>query len=210
MDPSARLSHDAIESQANSASSRAFVPQTEAAIRHEGVCEGLRQRVKEYERETLALHAELEEARMQPHRSRLQPTRRSVTHKFAIGGHEGYMTVGLFEDNRPGELFLTMAKEGSTIGGLMDTVGILTSLALQYGVSVETLARKFEHVSFEPSGWTGNQDIRRASSVIDYIFRWLGMEFSELYRREKLAAYGRTNDHQPLVNVAYEENTAST
>ena len=75
------------------------------------------------------------------------------------------------------------------MGGLMDTIGILTSLALQYGVPVETLARKFEHVSFEPSGWTRDPAIRRASSVIDYIFRWLGMQFSEPYRQEKLAAY---------------------
>ena len=87
-----------------------------------------------------------------------------------------------------------MAKEGSTIGGLMDTVGILTSLALQYGVSVETLARKFEHVSFEPSGWTKQPNIRRASSVIDYVFRWLGLHFSEAYREEKLSA-SEMNQH---------------
>lgn len=114
-------------------------------------------------------------------------TRSSITHKFAIDQHEGYITVGLFDDNRPGELFIRMAKEGSTMGGLMDTIGILTSLALQYGVPVETLARKFEHVSFEPSGWTRNPTIRRASSVIDYIFRWLAMQFSEAYQQEKSA-----------------------
>ena len=116
-----------------------------------------------------------------------------------MGQHEGYITVGLYDDHRPGELFLTMAKEGSTIGGLMDTIGILTSLALQYGVPVETLARKFEHVSFEPSGWTRDPAIRRASSVIDYIFRWLGMQFSETYRQEKLAVNGCESDHQPPI-----------
>ncbi len=150
--------------------------------------EQLARRIGELEEQLEALQAELEKARKQPHRSRLQPTRRSLTHKFAVGGHEGYMTVGLFEDNRPGELFLTVAKEGSTVGGLMDTVGILTSLALQYGVPVETLAHKFEYVSFEPSGWTANKAIRRASSIIDYVFRWLGVEFSESYRQAKLEA----------------------
>jgi ribonucleoside-diphosphate reductase alpha chain len=130
-----------------------------------------------------------------PNRKRLPATRNSITHKFKVGQHEGYMTVGLYDDGQPGELFLTMAKEGSTIGGLMDTIGILTSLALQYGVPADTLARKFEHVSFEPSGWTGNLDIRRASSVIDYIFRWLGMRFSDTYRQEKSLAYGSSNDH---------------
>ncbi len=96
--------------------------------------------------------------------------------------------MGLYEDGRPGKLFLTMAKEGGTIGGLMDTVGILTSLALQHGVSVETLARKFEHAGFEPSGWTRNPEMRRAASTVDYVFRWLGMQFSETYRHEKLNA----------------------
>ena len=149
----------------------------------------LRKRIEELELASQLLSDELNKARTSPHRSRLQMTRSSITHKFAIDQHEGYITVGLFDDNRPGELFLRMAKEGSTMGGLMDTIGILTSLALQYGVPVETLARKFEHVSFEPSGWTRDPAIRRASSVIDYIFRWLGMQFSESYRQEKLAAY---------------------
>lgn len=150
----------------------------------------LRHRIAELEQEARVLRDELGKARETPHRKRLQATRHSLTHKFAIAQHEGYMTVGLFDDSRPGELFLTMAKEGSTIGGLMDTIGILTSLALQHGVPVETLARKFEHVRFEPSGWTRDPTIRRASSVIDYIFRWLGMQFSEDYRQEKLTACG--------------------
>jgi hypothetical protein len=152
--------------------------------------EHARERIRQLEEEINRLRDELEHARIRLHRERLPATRRSLTHKFAVGQHEGYLTVGLYDDHRPGELFLTMAKEGSTIGGLIDTIGILTSLTLQYGVSVETLARKFEHVSFEPSGWTREPTIRRASSVVDYIFRWLGMQFSEAYRREKLAACG--------------------
>jgi len=161
--------------------------------------EELQGRLHELEGEAQRLRAELERAHRRPNRERLPATRQSVTHKFTVGQHEGYMTVGLFDDNRPGELFLTMAKEGSTIGGLMDTIGILTSLALQYGVSVETLARKFEHVSFEPSGWTRHPTIRRASSVIDYIFRWLGTQFSEAYRQEKLAAIAPEDDHSPPI-----------
>lgn len=113
-----------------------------------------------------------------PSRRRLPDTRASITHKFNISGHEGYITVGLFDDGRPGEVFLKMAKEGSTISGLMDTIGILTSLALQYGVPIETLAAKFEHSRFEPLGWTSNPVIGEASSLVDYLFRWLRMEFA--------------------------------
>ncbi|MBI3866533.1 MAG: vitamin B12-dependent ribonucleotide reductase [Planctomycetia bacterium] len=117
-----------------------------------------------------------------PFRRHLPATRRSLTHKFSVGGHEGYITVGLFEDGKPGELFITMAKEGSTIGGLMDTIGTLTSLSLQYGVPIEAMVNKFAHMRFEPAGWTGNPDIPNAKSVPDYIFRWLGMEFVPGYR----------------------------
>ena len=117
-----------------------------------------------------------------PVRRRLPATRQSLTHKFSVGGHDGYITVGLFEDGTPGELFITMAKEGSTIGGLMDTIGTLTSMALQYGVPLGDLISKFTHMRFEPSGWTGNPDIPNAKSVVDYIFRWLGIEFLEGYR----------------------------
>jgi ribonucleoside-diphosphate reductase alpha chain len=117
-----------------------------------------------------------------PFRRHLPATRHSLTHKFSVGGHEGYVTVGLFEDGQPGELFITMAKEGSTIGGLMDTIGTLTSMALQYGVPLKALVTKFAHMRFEPSGWTGNPDIPNAKSVPDYIFRWLGMEFIPGFR----------------------------
>lgn len=119
-----------------------------------------------------------------PVRRRMPDTRRSITHKFDIAGHEGYLTVGLFEDGQPGELFVIMAKEGSTIGGLMDTIGTLVSLALQYGVPLETLVKKFSHARFEPSGFTKNPEIRVAKSVVDYLFRWLGIQFIPGYRRD--------------------------
>ena len=108
----------------------------------------------------------------------------AVNHKFNITGHEGYLNVGLFEDGQPGELFITMAKEGSTIGGLMDTIATLTSMALQYGVPLEALVRKFSHQRFEPSGFTKNREIPTASSLTDYIFRWLAFRFLPGYREE--------------------------
>ncbi|HCK40422.1 MAG TPA: vitamin B12-dependent ribonucleotide reductase [Planctomycetaceae bacterium] len=117
-----------------------------------------------------------------PRRERLPDTRQSITHKFSISGHEGYITVGLFEDGRPGELFITMAKEGSTIGGLMDAFGTAVSMSLQYGVPLEDYVRKFSHMRFEPLGFTKNPDIRIAKSLIDYIFRWLGNEFLPGYK----------------------------
>ena len=122
----------------------------------------------------------------QPLRRRLPDTRTAITHKFDVAGHEGYLTVGLFEDGQPGELFITMAKEGSTIGGLMDCIGTLTSMALQYGVPLEALARKFAHQRFEPSGFTKNPEIRNASSIIDYVFRWLALEFCPQLPRGRL------------------------
>ena len=117
-----------------------------------------------------------------PLRRRLPDTRDAKTHKFDVAGHEGYITVGLYEDGSPGEVFITMAKEGSTIGGLMDTIATLVSVSLQYGVGVESLVRKFEHVRYEPSGMTRNPEIPFAKSLTDYIFRWLAMEFIPGYR----------------------------
>ena len=117
-----------------------------------------------------------------PMRRRLSDTRSSITHKFNVAGHEGYLTVGLYDDGLPGELFITMAKEGSTIGGLMDSLGTATSVALQYGVPVESLVNKFTHQRFEPAGMTANRDIPFAKSLVDYIFRWLGMQFIPGYR----------------------------
>jgi ribonucleoside-diphosphate reductase alpha chain len=117
-----------------------------------------------------------------PRRERLPHTRRSLTHKFNIQGHEGYVTVGFYLDGRPGEVFITMAKEGSTIGGLMDVLGTSISIGLQYGVPLEVFVNKFAHSRFEPAGFTQNPDIPIAKSVADYIFRWLGMEFIPGYR----------------------------
>ncbi len=125
-------------------------------------------------------------------RLRLPDTRLSLTHKFTIDGHEGYLIVGLNEDGWPGEAFIKMAKQGSTVRGLMDAIGVLTSLALQYGVPVETLAEKFEFARFEPAGWTKNPEIGYALSVIDYVFRWLGCQFSDEYR----------TNHPPLPSLA--------
>lgn len=135
-------------------------------------------RIKELE----ALVAHLRNDAGKPMRRRLPETRRAVTHKFSIADHEGYLTVGLFADQQPGELFVTMAKEGSTIGGLMDTIGALTSMALQYGVPLESLVRKFAYQRFEPSGFTRNADIRNAASIIDYVFRWMAIEFLPGFR----------------------------
>jgi ribonucleoside-diphosphate reductase alpha chain len=118
----------------------------------------------------------------QPVRRRLAATRQSLTHKFSVGGHEGYITVGLFEDGSPGELFITMAKEGSTIGGLMDVIGTQTSLGIQYGVPLRVFVDKFSHTRFEPSGWTTNPEIPHAKSVVDYIYRWMGIQFIPGYR----------------------------
>jgi ribonucleoside-diphosphate reductase alpha chain len=112
-----------------------------------------------------------------PRRHRLPDERQSITHKFDIGGHEGYITVGLYEDGQPGELFLTMAKEGSTISGFADAFAQAISYALQYGVPLQDLVDKFSHVRFEPSGMTRNPDIRFAKSIVDYIFRWLAAKF---------------------------------
>ncbi len=121
-----------------------------------------------------------------PRRERLPDTRKSVTHKFSVAGHEGYITVGLYDDGRPGELFITMAKEGSTIGGLMDCFGTAVSMSLQYGVPLEVYVSKFSHTRFEPMGHTKNPDIRIATSIVDYIFRWLGITFLPGYREATL------------------------
>ncbi len=136
----------------------------------------------ELEARILELEQELAVANGKPARHRMPDTRMSLTHRFEIAGHEGYITVGLFEDGMPGELFVTMSKEGSTIGGLMDTVGTLTSIALQYGVPLDNLVKKFAYQRFEPSGFTKNPDIRNATSIADYVFRWLGIQFIKGYK----------------------------
>ena len=112
-----------------------------------------------------------------PYRKRLADERQAITHKFSVAGHEGYLTVGLFDDGQPGEIFITMSKEGSTLSGLMDSFATMVSLALQYGVPIKVLTNKFTHTRFEPSGVTNNKDIRFAKSIVDYIFRWMALKF---------------------------------
>ena len=142
----------------------------------------------------------------QPVRHRMPDTRMSLTHRFEIAGHEGYITVGLYEDHQPGELFITMSKEGSTIGGLMDTVGTLTSIALQYGVPLESLAKKFAYQRFEPSGFTKNPDIRNATSITDYVFRWLACQFIKGYKEATSPSRGQTE--LPLKEIGEMEKKA--
>jgi ribonucleoside-diphosphate reductase alpha chain len=122
-----------------------------------------------------AVAAESKEARALRHK--LPDERRSITHKFDIAGHEGYITAGMYEDGQPGEIFITMSKEGSTISGLMDSFATAISMALQYGVPLRVLVDKFSHMRFEPSGFTKNPDIPMAKSIMDYIFRWLASKF---------------------------------
>lgn len=117
------------------------------------------------------------EAPFKPFRRRMPATRQSITHKFDVAGHQGYLTVGLYEDGAPGELFITMAKEGSTVGGTMDAFGTAISLCLQYGVPANALIEKFSHSRFEPSGFTKNQEIPFAKSIVDYIFQWMAKTF---------------------------------
>jgi ribonucleoside-diphosphate reductase alpha chain len=107
----------------------------------------------------------------------LPDERRAITHKFSIDGHEGYLTVGLYEDGSPGEIFIVMSKEGSTISGLMDAFATAVSISLQYGVPLADLVFKFAHMRFEPSGFTKHPQIRIAKSIIDYLFRWLALKF---------------------------------
>ena len=116
---------------------------------------------------------------LEPYRRHLPDERPALTHKFRVGEQEGYLTVGLYEDGAPGEVFVRIAKEGSTVSGLMDAVAVLTSIALQYGVSLEKLAAKLEQTRFEPYGPTGNPDVPFATSIVDYIFRWLRLHFED-------------------------------
>jgi ribonucleoside-diphosphate reductase alpha chain len=127
-----------------------------------------------------------------PHRRRLPAERTAVTHKFDIAGHEGYLTVGLYADGQPGEMFVRMAKEGSTVAGLMDSFAISVSVALQYGVPLRDLVAKFAHVRFEPSGFTGNAEIPIAKSIVDYIFRWLGSRFLSVDEKANLGLIDRS------------------
>jgi len=110
-------------------------------------------------------------------RHRLPDERAAITHHFSVGGHEGYLTVGLYPDGQPGEIFIRMAKEGSTIAGLMECFGTVVSVSLQHGVPLKVLCDKLSHTRFEPSGWTGNPQIGFAKSIMDLLFRWLELRF---------------------------------
>ena len=157
--------------------------------------------------EELALENEALRQRLQaPTRQPMTDTRMSLTHKFEIAGHKGYLTVGFYPDRRPGEIFIQMSKEGSTIGGLMDTVATLTSIALQYGVPLEQLVNKFAYQRFEPSGFTKNPDIRTAFSITDYVFRWMGCEFIQGYRKATSTDHGQ--GELPMSEIAEMEQTA--
>ena len=163
----------------------------------------LEESLKEAQVKTQVIERVVERIIERPMRRRLPDTRQSLTHKFNVAGHEGYLIVGLYEDNSPGELFITMAKEGSTIGGLMDSLGTAISVALQYGVPVNSLVNKFAHQRFEPMGMTANSDIPFAKSLVDYIFRWLGLQFVEGYREQNLP-------RRPAATATKEESCNST
>ena len=128
--------------------------------------------------EKAALEAQLDEARNGRQSKRSMPSERaSVTHKFDVGGHVGYLTVGMYPDGRPGEIFITLSKVGSTMAGMMDAFSTAVSVALQYGAPLDDLVEKFSHQRFEPCGWSGDKEIGHASSIVDYVFRWVGRRF---------------------------------
>lgn len=125
-------------------------------------------------------------------RVRLPDERNAITHKFSVGGHEGYLTVGLYDDGVPGEIFIVMAKEGSTLSGLMDGIAKVVSTGLQHGVPLKATVKQLRHMKFEPSGFTKNPDIPLTHSILDYIARWLGFRFlPEEDRREMALTVGK-------------------
>ena len=140
-------------------------------------------------------------AALKPVRRRLPDERPAITHKFSIAGHDGYITVGMFDDGSPGEIFLVMAKEGSTISGLMDAFATSISLALQYGVPLKALIDKFSHMRFEPSGYTNNREIPIAKSVMDYIFRWLASKFLDQEARAQVGIIERPEEKLAVTTV---------
>ena len=141
-------------------------------------------------------------------RHRLPAERASVTHKFALGGHEGYITVGLYPNGSPGEIFIRMAKEGSTVSGLMDSFATAISLALQHGVPLKVLCEKFAHTRFEPSGWTGNEQIGYAKSIMDYIFRWIQIRFLSGHQLDLFAGLGPQQASIPVEGAVTSPSSA--
>ena len=140
-----------------------------------------------------------------PVRRKLPTVRRAITHKFSIGGHEGYITVGMYDDGQPGEIFLVMAKEGSAISGLMDSFATAISLALQYGVPLKVLIDKFSHVRFEPSGHTGNPEVPFAKSIVDYIFRWLASKFLSTDEQVQAGVHVQEKANTPVPGTAVQD-----
>ena len=132
-------------------------------------------------------------------RRRLPDERKSITHKFTVAGHEGYITVGLYDDGKPGEVFITMAKEGSTISSLMEAIGVMMSVALQSGVPVDTIIRKFVHSRFEPAGFTENPDIPLAKSILDYIGKFLALNFLSPDDQASFGIYSHSKEAETVV-----------
>jgi ribonucleoside-diphosphate reductase alpha chain len=167
------------------------------------------QRISALEQQILAItdaaskNADSADAQSPPRavRHRLPAERASITHKFGLSGHEGYITVGLYPNGQPGEIFIRMAKEGSTVSGLMDSFATAVSLALQHGVPLRVLCEKFAHTRFEPSGWTGNEQIGYAKSIMDYIFRWIQIRFLSGHQLDLFAGLAPQNQTQHSVPV---------
>lgn len=131
-------------------------------------------------------------------RRKLPDERKSITHKFSIAGHEGYLNVGVFEDGTPGEIFIRMSKRGSTISGLMDSFALAISLSLQYGVPLQVLVDKYIYTRFEPAGFTTNFQIRNATSIVDYIFKWLALKFLNKNFLESSPIISKENDYKEI------------
>ncbi|MCH7998550.1 MAG: vitamin B12-dependent ribonucleotide reductase [Chloroflexi bacterium] len=147
--------------------------------------------------------------RPRPYRQRLPDERRSITHKFRVGDQEGYLTVGLYDNGRPGEIFVKIAKEGSTVSGLMDTMALLTSVTLQYGVPIEDLARKLKNTRFEPYGRTNNPHIPWATSIVDYVFRWLELKFAPESAAADASSHPSTGSGQAVTEAGVGAKHAS-
>jgi ribonucleoside-diphosphate reductase alpha chain len=163
---------------------------------------------KDEKRAEASVPVPLLEAR--PARRKLPDERQAITHKFSIAGHEGYITVGMYEDGKPGEIFLVMAKEGSTISGLMDAFATSISIALQYGVPLEALVEKFSHVRFEPSGFTKNPEIPYAKSITDYIFRYLASKFLSTEHQEAVGVQPSEGSLKPMTGLPAASATMSS
>lgn len=157
----------------------------------------------------LSLNKKGASSQVTPVRRRLPNERQAITHKFQIGGLEGYLTVGLFDDGKPGEIFLVVAKEGSTLSGLMDAFATSVSMALQYGVPLQALVKKFSYCRFEPAGFTSNSSIPMAHSVIDYVFRYLSLKFLTEQEREFIGMNTKSKDIKEEINNAEESSAKS-